>query len=90
MYTSNSINNLNCSVSVWAIPFNIPLPPMDEISKILTHKKKGSKCRQQNIPQKFVSFPLTPQKKQRDQRMPTGLGATSIHIPVATNNVETT
>ena len=89
MYTSNSINNLNCYVSVWAIPFNIPLPPM-EISKILTHKKKGSKCRQQNISQKFVSFPLTPQKKQRDQRMLTGLGATSIHIPVATNNVETT
>ena len=27
----------------------------------------------QNTPQKFVNFPLTPQKYRRDQRTPTGL-----------------
>ena len=27
----------------------------------------------ENLPEKFVNFPLTPQKNCRDQRMPTGL-----------------
>jgi hypothetical protein len=46
---------------------------MNEVSKILTYKKKKIKVPTQKPPQKFVNFPLTPQKNRRDQKMPTGL-----------------
>ena len=44
-----------------------PYFPMDEVSNILIPKKKRSKCRHK--PQKFVNFPLAPQKNRRDQRI---------------------
>ena len=54
-------------------PFHlISPPPMDAVSNILTHRKK-IKVPTQISPQKFVNFPLTPQKTRRDQRMPTDL-----------------
>ena len=45
---------------------------MDEVSKILTSKKKDQSTDTKH-PQKFVNFPLTPQKYCRDQMTPTGL-----------------
>ena len=45
---------------------------MDEVSKILTSKKKDHST-DTSTPQKFVHFPLNPQKYCRDQMMPTGL-----------------
>jgi hypothetical protein len=45
-------------------------PPMDEVNKIWTPKKKRSKCRHKHPPQKLRNFCLTPQKKCKDQRMP--------------------
>jgi hypothetical protein len=44
-----------------------------EVSKILTPKKKKIKVPAQNIPQKYVNFPLTPHINPSDKRMPTGL-----------------
>jgi hypothetical protein len=47
---------------------------MDKVSKILTPKKKDQSA-DTKPPQKFINFPLTPQKNRRDQRIPTDLTA---------------
>jgi hypothetical protein len=48
-------------------PFHLKsTPPMDEVSKILTPKKKDQSA-DTKPPLKFVNFPLTPQKNRRDQ-----------------------
>ena len=49
-----------------------PPPPTDEVSKILTPKKKDQSADTKHTSE-ICKFPLTPQKNRRDQRMPTGL-----------------
>ena len=41
-----------------AIPFNIHTPPTDEVGKMLTPKKKRSKCRHKTPLRNLKIFPL--------------------------------
>ena len=46
-----------------AIPFNIHIPPVDELSQNLLPKKKKIKVPTQHPPQKLTDFSFPPQKK---------------------------
>jgi hypothetical protein len=58
MESDNDGNVVYIVDPIRAIPFNIHTPPTDEVSKILTPKKKRSKCRHKTPLRNLKIFPL--------------------------------